>query len=268
MTWNVWWRFGGEWRRRAEAIEATLAMSDPDLVGLQEAWATADTDQAAELASRRGMYSAFARGSYPPPPEPVEDPDQLGVDVGVGLLSRWPITTSRVRALPAVHHVAPVALVAEVAHPLGPLRVIVATTEWEPEFRDDHEAQAVALAEMLEPGPGPGDVQPVILLADLNAEWGSDELAGLAACTDLFAAAGGASDAVTLSRDVPFAPLEAVRQIDRRIDHVVAGPGPGGDRLRARSATVLDRPVDGVWASDHFAVVVDVEIAPSVDAVR
>ncbi|MDQ0574608.1 endonuclease/exonuclease/phosphatase family protein [Agromyces albus] len=263
MTWNVWWRFGGEWQLRAEAIEATLAASEPDLVGLQEAWATADTDQAAELASRLGMHSAFGRGSYPPPPEPVEDPDQLGVDVGVGLLSRWPITSSSVRPLPAAHHVPPVALMAEVAHPLGPLRVVVATTEWEPAFRDDHEAQAVALAALLEPGPG--DVRPAILLADLNAEWGSEELAGLSGCTDLFAAAGGAADAVTLSRAVPFAPLEAVRQIDRRIDHVVAGRGRGGDRLRPHTATVLDRPVDGVWASDHFAVVVDVELDPIVD---
>jgi endonuclease/exonuclease/phosphatase family metal-dependent hydrolase len=57
-----------------------------------------------------------------------------------------------------------------------------------------------------------------------------------------------------------MAPLEAVRQIDRRIDHVLVGPGPAGERVRAVSARVLDQPVGAVWASDHFAVVVDVEL--------
>jgi endonuclease/exonuclease/phosphatase family metal-dependent hydrolase len=258
MTWNVWWRFGAEWRRRADAIEATVAACRPDLVGLEEAWASAESDQAAELAARFGMHSAFGRGSLPPAPDPVEHAEQEGIEVGVGLLSRWPITVSRTHRLPATGHPPPVALEAEVAHPLGPLRVLVATTEWEPVFRDDHVAQAAALGALL--AVRDDDPRPALLLADLNAEWGSDELAGLSAARDLFDEGGGAADAVTLSSALPIAPLEAVRQVDRRIDHVLVGPGPAGRRVRATSARVLDQPVGGVWASDHFAVLVDVEL--------
>ncbi len=258
MTWNVWWRFGTEWRRRAEAIEATIGACLPDLVGLQEAWASNESDQAAEFAARFGMYSAFGPGSLPPAPDPVEHAEQEGIEVGVGLLSRWPIRGSRTHLLPAAGHPPPVALEAEVAHPLCPLRVLVATTEWEPVFRDDHVAQAAALGSLL--SAGDDDPRPALLLADLNAEWGSDELVGLSSARDLFGEAAGAADAVTLSSALPIAPLEAVRQIDRRIDHVLVGDGPAGRRLRAISARVLDQPVGGIWASDHFAVVVDVEL--------
>lgn len=261
MTWNVWWRFGTEWRRRGDAIEATISACEPDLVGLQEAWATGETDQAAELAAVLGMHSAFGRGSLPPAPDPVEHAEQEGVDVGVGLLSRWPVVESRVHRLPAVHHPPPVAIEAEVVHPLGPLRVLVATTEWEPEFRDDHIAQGAALGSLL--AGRVDDPRPALLLADLNAEWGSAELAGLAASRDLFEEAGGPMDAVTLSSALPFAPLEAVRQIDRRIDHIVVGPGRGGTRIRARTARVLDEPVGDVWASDHFALVVAADVEPA-----
>jgi len=120
MTWSVWWRFGTDWRRRGDAIEATIPACEPDLVGLQEAWATGGTEHAAELATVLGMHSAFGRGSLPPAPDPVEHAE------------------SRVHGLPAAHHALPVALEPEVAHPLGRLRVLVTTTEWEPEFRDDH----------------------------------------------------------------------------------------------------------------------------------
>ena len=261
MTWNVWWRFGTDWRRRGEAIAATIATTRPDLVGLQEAWATEATDQAAQLARPFGMHSAFAGASLPPTPVPVEHADQEGVELGVGLLSRWPIAASRTHTLPAVGHPPPVALECDVEHPLGGIRVIVAAIEWEPRFRDDHIAQAAALGSLL--AAEPGDRRPAFLLADLNAEWGSTELEGVSAARDLFAEAGGDERAVTLSSALPFAPLEAVRQIDRRIDHVLVGPGAGGPRVRAKDASVLDEPVDGVWASDHFAVVVDVELAPA-----
>jgi hypothetical protein len=43
--------------------------------------------------------------------------------------------------------------------------------------------------------------------------------------TDTWLAGGGDPAAVTLDSAVPFAPVEAVKQIDRRIDHVLARPG-------------------------------------------
>jgi endonuclease/exonuclease/phosphatase family metal-dependent hydrolase len=35
VTWNVWWRFGPQWRERQDAIAATLRSVDADIVALQ-----------------------------------------------------------------------------------------------------------------------------------------------------------------------------------------------------------------------------------------
>jgi endonuclease/exonuclease/phosphatase family metal-dependent hydrolase len=206
------------------------------------------------------MHAASVAPSYPPAPDPPEHADRAGVEVGVGLLSRWPLEHVETRRLPSAHRFAPVALVARVAHPAGRLPVVVTTTEWEPAYRDDHVAQVQALADILDDAARHADL-PVLLLADLNAEQGSPELEPLSHAVDLFSAGGGDPDAVTLSSVVPFAPLEATRQIDRRIDHVLALSESGTGRVEALDAFVVDQPVDGVWPSDHFPVVVDVTLS-------
>jgi endonuclease/exonuclease/phosphatase family metal-dependent hydrolase len=38
MTWNLWWRFGGNWREREVGIISRLEEVQPDVVGLQEVW--------------------------------------------------------------------------------------------------------------------------------------------------------------------------------------------------------------------------------------
>lgn len=40
MTWNVWWRFGGNWEQRQPGILAVLHKAQPDLLRIQECWAT------------------------------------------------------------------------------------------------------------------------------------------------------------------------------------------------------------------------------------
>jgi endonuclease/exonuclease/phosphatase family metal-dependent hydrolase len=46
----------------------------------------------------------------------------------------------------------------------------------------------------------------------------------------------------------------------RRIDYVLVRGGIHGPSLRvADCRRVFDQPVDGVWASDHFGVVADLE---------
>ena len=64
---------------------------------------------------------------------------------------------------------------------------------------------------------------------------------------------------MTLSSDVPFAPIEAVKEIDRRIDHVLVRRGDR-DRLAVDAAFTVDAPVDGRFPSDHFPVVADVHL--------
>ena len=116
-------------------------------------------------------------------------------------------------------------------------------------------AQTTRLAELLA-DPGHAAV-PAFLLADLNCDRTQAEFAPLdAVAMDTWAAGGGDPDAVTLSSAVPFAPLEAVKEIDRRIDHILARRGDG---VAVTSVSIMDESVDGTYPSDHFAVVADVD---------
>jgi hypothetical protein len=90
------------------------------------------------------MHAVWAPSGRPPEPDPVEDADQHGVEIGIGLVSRWPMprrrrcTTCRIRSAVGPP---PRALAATLEHPAGPLHVIVGCTEWEPEYAADHRAQ-------------------------------------------------------------------------------------------------------------------------------
>jgi endonuclease/exonuclease/phosphatase family metal-dependent hydrolase len=188
-------------------------------------------------------------------PDPPETADQRGIDLGVGLLSRWPISRLVEHRLPARRRpVRPVVLVATVAAPAGDLDFAVACVEWEPEYADDHVAQTTELARIVAAGE-----HAVVVAADLNAAPGGPELAPLLdVLVDTWAAGGGDPDAATLSSANPYAPRAAAKQIDRRIDHVLARAAPGrrlavdGVRL---AGTDPDKP-----PSDHYAVVADLRL--------
>jgi hypothetical protein len=77
---------------------------------------------------------------------------------------------------------------------------------------------------------------------------------------DTWIASGGDPAAVTLSSANPFAPREARRQIDQRIDYVLARPRSAGQTLSVEQAFVADAPVDGLPPSDHYAVIADLTL--------
>jgi endonuclease/exonuclease/phosphatase family metal-dependent hydrolase len=262
MTWNVWWRFGGNWRERATGIEVTLETSQPDVAGLVEAWSGDGTTQPDVLANALGRYAAFAPTGLPPAPDPVEHADQAGAVVGLGLLSRWPILGTRTRELPHDQRGgAPVtALVATLDHPRGQLHVIVACREWEPRYAGDRLAQSKALAELVM-DPALDGPLPVLLIGDLNAPPDEPELAPLRDVTiDTWEAGGGDPGATTLDSLLPYAPLEATTLIDRRIDHVLVRPGRPGATVTVRGAFIAgDRPINGHYPSDHYAIGADLD---------
>jgi endonuclease/exonuclease/phosphatase family metal-dependent hydrolase len=262
MTWNVWWRFGGNWRTRDRGIRETVASLQPDVLGLVEAWSADGTDQPHQLAEPHGMHAVWEPSGRPPEPDPPEDPDQHGVAIGIGLVSRWPIRTVEPHDLPNPQRGGPPprALAAVLDHPAGPLHVIVGCTEWEPDFAADHLAQCRALAALATDPQRDGPL-PVLLVGDLNAAPGQPEMQPLLdVLIDTWPAGGGDPAAVTLDSAVPFAPTEAVKQIDRRIDHILARPGQPGSPVRVRDSFLAgDRPVDGTFPSDHYAVGADLD---------
>lgn len=252
MTWNVLWRFAPDWRIRQRALLTVLDRLAPDVIGLQECWSEPGRSQADVIGEHLGMHAAFAGPSLPPVPHPSEHAEQAGVRLGVGLVSRWPLAVTARHTLPVSHRqIAPVALEARVRHPQTPFEVVVAATEWEPEFADDHLAQTTRLAELLRSGTA----VPRMLLADLNCDTTQPEHAPLTVgIDDAWQLGGGDPAAVTLSSAVPFAPREAVKEIDRRIDHILLARG---NDVRVDAAFTVSDPVGGIYPSDHFPVVAD-----------
>ena len=258
MTWNVWWRFGPRWQDRQHGLLETLRAVDADVVALQEVWGTAETTQAHEFAGQLGLHAAFAAPSYPPAPEAPRTSDHEGIALGLGLLSRWPITSRRQVELPARHRTLnPVAMVATLAHPAGPLHVVAACLEYEPAYNDDRIAQAHALVD-LATDPALDGPLPVIVAGDLNAAPDSPVLRPLHdVLIDAWSAGAGDPTAVTLPSTHPSAPVEAEELIDQRIDHVFLRPGQLRQRVVVESATLAGAPVAGLYPSDHQAVVCD-----------
>jgi endonuclease/exonuclease/phosphatase family metal-dependent hydrolase len=262
MTWNVYWRFGGDWREREPAILATVDAYRPDVLGLVETWAGEGTSQPARIAGPRAMEAVYVRTSLPPEPDPVEYPDQAGITVGIGLVSRWPILGTEVHELPHAQRGGdpPTALLSTLDHPRGALHIIVSCLEWEPAFAGDQLAQARALA-ALATDPRLDGPLPVLLVGDMNAAVEHAEIAPLVdAMVDTWAAGGGDPAAATIDSSIPHAPVEATKLIDRRIDHVFARAGRPGQAVTVHGAFLAgDRPVNGVYPSDHYAVGIDLD---------
>jgi endonuclease/exonuclease/phosphatase family metal-dependent hydrolase len=258
LSWNTWWRFGPDWRARQALLADAIRDSDADVIALQESWRTAEGSQADEIGAALGFSRVFAGQSLPPLPDVPEHPDQAEVELGVALVSRWPILDVRAVPLPARHRPeTPVTLAATIDHPVAPLPVLVTCLEWEPAYADDRIAQARRVAD-LATDPALDGPAPVVVAGDLNAAPGSPVLRPLLdVLTDAWAAGGGDPAAVTLPRDHPYAPVEATELIEQRIDHVLVRPGRPGQRVTAAEARTLGDPVDGLHPSDHRAVVVD-----------
>jgi endonuclease/exonuclease/phosphatase family metal-dependent hydrolase len=156
---------------------------------------------------------------------------------------------------------------------LGDLLVIATTSSWRLDAEAARERQALALADLDARHRG---VLPTVIAGDLNA---SPDTASIRFLTGLQSLSGRSvhyHDAWAVAGDGPgytwsstnnMAAAEIgaiVRQPShhRRLDYVLLGSWHAHPTSRAeiRSAIlVADQPQDGVWASDHFGVCVDID---------
>lgn len=271
LTWNVWWRFG-PWRERQQAILAVLRELQPDVIGLQEVWAQGDDNLAGWLADELGLHWSWAASEAPERwQRRIDDPT---VGLGNAVLSRWPIVDRDVLRLPAPEGADDGRMVAYAlidspggavpfftTHLTAPIHASAVRCE-----------QVRALVGFVAARQSGTDFPPVIT-GDYNAMPDSDELRLLGGYKtapviagqvfiDAWEYADPAAPSATWDARNPY--VAATFEPSARVDYIHVGPpGPGGLGRVLDVRRVGDGPVDGVWPSDHAAVLADLATAPA-----
>ena len=193
---------------------------------------------------------------------------------GISIASRWPIVAVEELDL----HVTPrtgtfpsAALITQLDAPrsIGPLLFVNHFPNWELAHEYERERQGVIAARRIENLISEREIAHVIVTGDFDAApdasslrfWtGKHALEGTSVCyRDAWSAAHPNEPGETFT---PRNPL--VTDWDwpfRRIDYVLVRCGiHGGPTLQVSACELaFAEPVDGVWASDHFGVVADLD---------
>ncbi len=270
LTWNLWWRFG-PWEQRRKAILSVLRDARPDVIGLQEVWEAGGENLAEWLAGELDMHWAWGPAGLPPHWRPFVT--ELGESVGNAVLSRWPITEQEVRRLPSGDgpEEGRVALFALVE--TERVRVPFFTTHLHsaPFGSAVRCTQVAELARFVAERRAAGDFPPVIT-GDFNAEPDSDEMRLFAGAKtapvvpgqtliDVWRYADPQQPGATWDRANGY--LTHPAAVSARIDYIHLGLPGLASRFGVRSVgRAGDGPVDGVWPSDHMAVVADLAVVP------
>ena len=267
VTLNIW-NTQGPWPERLRLIRRELAELKPDLVGLQEVLhldnaPPGTVDQAQAIADGLGYYAAFASAWH----------IGGGLQFGNALLSRWPFAAAESFPLPCEPEDETRGLLhCMVESPWGKVPVFVTHLSWQLHLSDVRQQQVAFIASKVKALAPTGDgLFPPILMGDFNAEPDSDEIRYLRGFNsrlgrsiyfaDCFAAAGDGSPGYTYARENAYA-LRAAEP-NRRLDYIfVRGPDRElrGEPLAARLC--FSQAVGGVWPTDHYGVLAEIQAAP------
>lgn len=252
FTWNVWGR--SDWPARLQAIRATLAAVDPDVIALQEvARGHGEGSQARHLAHSLNRFCVEAH--------PTASAEAKGR--GLAVLSRWPITSSTVRRLTDRESDGGywAVLRAEIQAPFGLLPVHSARLSWRPDQSWVRQAQVRELvAFVAEAGRHPYGFPPIVC-GDFNATPDTDEIRMLVDTRvapiigSVFGDAwvlGGDGGGHTWSTRNPNAAEQ--RAADLRLDYILVRRDNARAGLAAVTEVVEGQRRDGQWPSDHFGV--------------
>ncbi|MFJ6699147.1 endonuclease/exonuclease/phosphatase family protein [Streptomyces sp. NPDC091272] len=264
LTWNLWWRFG-PWDARRRAILAVLREQRADVIALQEVWAHDEENLAGWLAAELGLeHWTFARFGHPEYWQRRTDGDTS--DIGVAVLSRWPVGEEAVVRLPADggRDDGRVALYARLDSPDGPVPVFTTHLNSPPYDSAVRCEQVRTLARFVAEKAGPGPFPPVIA-GDLNAWPDSDEvrlLGGYRTAPPVrgqcFIDAWEYADPAAPSATWDASNGHHTPGPSTRVDYIHLGrPGPAGEGTVRDVARFGHTTVDGVWPSDHAGVRAD-----------
>jgi endonuclease/exonuclease/phosphatase family metal-dependent hydrolase len=269
VTLNVWNTEGGAGRLRA--INRELQRLKPDLIAFQEVVQNQKVNSLDILLDGMQLQRTHQADlqSFEPP-----FADRYG---GSAVATRWPHRAVDVLdlRLPDAADVpwATLAVVVQVPGE-GELLFIGATAAWRFGAEAARERQAVAVTDLDARHRCP---LPTIIAGDFNANpdsasirylTGRQSLAGQSVCYHDAWSVAGEGPGHTWTVDNPNAKRgadEIVRQpgYRGRFDYVLVGSWDAHPKARATVTSAklaFDQPIDGIWASDHYGLVVDIEV--------
>ena len=269
VTLNIW-NVEGD-RRRHHIINQELRRLKPDLLALQEVLQTPEDRTLEIIVEGLGMRTTHQQDVQALPPPYSE---KYG---GTAIATRQPHTVVEILdpRTPQAQDVpwATLAAVVDLGR-VGEMLFIATTAAWRLAAEAAREHHAVSVTDL--------DARhrkelPTIIAGDLNAApdaasirflTGRQALGGRSVCYHDAWTVAGHGDGYTWSATNPNARTGAKqiigqRNYDRRFDYVLVGSWDAHPKGRAeiQSADVaFDQPVDGIWPSDHFGIVVDLKV--------
>ncbi len=270
VTLNVWNTEGDP--KRPDIINRELHKLAPDLIALQEVVQTAEIKMLDRLLHGLDFHATHQSDLQPFAPPFA---DRYG---GSALATRWEHRAVEVLdgRVAGAGDVPWATLAAIVAIPdQGEMLFVAATSAWRPSAEAVRERQAMAIADLDARHRGK---LPTVIAGDFNAGpdaasirylTGKQSLAGRSVLYHDAWAIAGKGDGHTWGVDN----LNAKAGIDQfigqpryreRFDYVFVGSWdahPEGHAHVQSAALAFNEPIDGVWASDHFGVVVDIDIS-------
>ncbi len=261
LTLNLWAEHG-DWPARRDVLRTGLRALDADVLMVQEAIVDDGHDQLADLLGPGFAVVHQTVGL-------VGD----GRHHGASVATRWPVRSVHevdLHLTPRTGDYSCGAVIVEIAAPapIGRLLAVCHGASWAWWAERERELQAVAVVRRLEELVA-DEPAHVVVGGDFNATpetsslrfWtGRASLEGIStAYRDAWESVHGDEPGATFD---PANPLTAVDEpgLDRgrRIDYLLVRCGDHGPTLRIGDCRlVLDEPLNGVHASDHYGVVAD-----------
>jgi endonuclease/exonuclease/phosphatase family metal-dependent hydrolase len=275
VTLNIWNEEGDP--RRLEVINRELLELRPDFLALQEVIHNDQRSQLDALLDGTGLHATHQAqtGAVIPP---------AAADYGGNAIAtRWPhrIVEAMDLRMSDAGDVPWFTLAAMVPLPeLGEVFFIAPTISWRLAAESARERQAVALTDLDSrhrtdlPTIIAGDFNATPAAASIRYLTGLQSIGGRSVYYHDAWAVAGDGPGHTWSAGNPNAGLEVekiVRQPNhrRRIDYIFVGSWDAHPKAYCRVEAVslaFHRPINGIWPSDHFGVLADLEIGYSTQA--
>ena len=273
LTMNLW-NFSEPYEKRQALLRRGVEELDPDLMAFQEAGFADGRHQVADALQGMG-YQILHQFEVMP--------DQRW-NQGCCIASRWPIELTEILSLDLTEHTrdypyAALAVRVAAPSPAGSFLFVSAIPSWELNREYERERQVVEIVKMVRRHASASQFPPIIV-GDFDATpesgsvrflTGQQSLEGMSVCfRDAWAEAGDGSPGYTWTTDNQHARhlIETIlfeKRHARRIDYIFMGSFHDYPKFARISScrVVMDKPTDGIWPSDHYAVYATIDVMSS-----